>query len=86
MSILIINESLFLGEDRKTSLRLRSLQDAFHLKLKAMSHHKMKLRALTNALLICILITLIILILTSCAPVKIVPPASCLNSEWIIKK
>jgi len=36
--------------------------------------------------LLIILVGLTIFIMASCAPVKIVPPVSCLNSEWIIKK
>jgi len=36
--------------------------------------------------LLAILVGIAIYIMMSCAPVKIVPPVSCLNSEWIIKK
>ena len=32
--------------------------------------------------MIALLIALAIILLMSCAPVKIVPPVSCLNSEW----
>jgi len=30
-----------------------------------------------------VLVTMLIVLLISCAPVKMVPPASCLNSEWV---
>jgi len=40
----------------------------------------------TTGFCVGVIVTVLIVLLTSCAPVKIVPPASCLNSEWIIKK
>ena len=48
----------------------------------------MKAKVKRNILwtLLAILVSVAFFIMVSCAPVKMVPPVSCLNSEWIIKK